>query len=73
MRAAQYQVHKDKASYFPAEENSVHSNISQQRIIVIQPRIRTGDRLGSFRDSMLGKLTGQDKADGSLDLTRRDC
>ena len=31
-----------------------------------------GDRLGAFGDGVLGKLTGEDEADGSLDLTRRD-
>lgn len=31
-----------------------------------------GHRLGSFRDSMLGQLAGQDEADSSLNFTRGD-
>ena len=31
-----------------------------------------GHRLGALRDSVLGKFTWEDKADGSLDLTRGD-
>lgn len=31
-----------------------------------------GDGLCAFRDGVLGQLTGQDQADGGLDLTRRD-
>lgn len=31
-----------------------------------------GDRLGTFGDGVLGKLTGEDEADSGLDLSRRD-
>lgn len=31
-----------------------------------------GDGLGALRHGVLGKLTGKDEADGSLDLTGRD-
>lgn len=31
-----------------------------------------GDRLGTFRDGVLGKLTGEDETDSRLDLSRRD-
>ena len=31
-----------------------------------------GDSLGALRDGVLGKLTGEDEADGGLDLTRGD-
>jgi hypothetical protein len=31
-----------------------------------------GDSLGALGDSVLGKLTREDEADGCLDLTRRD-
>jgi len=31
-----------------------------------------GDGLGALRDGVLGKLTGEDEADGGLDLAGRD-
>lgn len=31
-----------------------------------------GDSLGALRDGVLGKLTGEDEADGGLDLAGRD-
>ena len=34
---------------------------------------RTGYRLGTFRNGVLGKLTREDEADSSLNLARRDC
>jgi hypothetical protein len=31
-----------------------------------------GDRLGALGDGVLGEFTGEDEADGGLDLARRD-
>ena len=36
------------------------------------PRGELGDGLGAFRDGVLGEFTGEDEADGGLDLTRGD-
>lgn len=47
-------------------------------ILYIEPEtnllgtIVLGDSLGSLRDGVLGQLTGEDKADGSLDFLARD-
>ncbi|KCV73341.1 hypothetical protein H696_00880 [Fonticula alba] len=38
----------------------------------LRVRRELGDGLGTLRDGVLGELTGEDEADGGLDLTRRD-
>lgn len=52
------------------ERNETESKVARQHRLL--GRGELGDRLGTFGDGVLGKLTGEDEADSSLDLSRRD-
>ena len=61
-------VNKHLDLYFYRFLFSVNDDSMIQSIYL---RGELGDSLGAFRDSVLGKLTRKEKADSSLDLTRR--
>ena len=54
----------------PADENS-KLEISK-KVHMITPRQRTCDRLGTLRDSMLGKFIRKNESDRGLDFTGGD-
>jgi len=65
---------QDKSPSFPTGTQTIHrtllTSLSSRQCLL--GRRELGDSLGTLRDGVLGKLSGEDKTDRGLDLSGRD-